>query len=129
MEADVKGTMKPGPVSAANPAAGMLQRVYTDTSDMDWNLTADIMGSVVKATPTDDTASYYKLSKGYVAASGPDFDQAAEAVDSWVDQWAQGLNPRPQIVTTATAKKGGGGVLALVLLAFLVLTDRKGRRR
>lgn len=126
----MKGKLVPVGVNPLNPGS-ILVRKYTDASDQDWTLAPDkafTNGNII-ATPSADAAHYYSIPTDYKAAAGEDYDTVANLVDDWVDQWASGANPTPRIAVAATASKpkGGGGFLALVVLALLVLSDKKRR--
>lgn len=123
----MKGKWAPGKMNPLDPST-MASRVYTDVHDQDWNVTMGEAGNLV-ARPGADAANYYSKPTSYAAASAPDYDNVADAVDAWVDQWSAGQNPQPQMVQPVDAAKptkgGGAGVLGLIILAILVLSDKK----
>lgn len=126
----MKGKLVPAPMSG-NPATAMVNRIYTDANDHDWLLTLGQSGNLVAHPYDDNTATYYARPVDYIAASASNYDAVCDALDAWVDEWNAGQNPQPQIQTDVTSSKptagGGAGVLGLIILAILVLTDKKKR--
>lgn len=113
----MKGTLVPIDQTAAT---------YTDAADQDWHLAVDILKGVVTAALASSPNMYGKA-PGDVQVRSDSLQHAAEGVDGWVDDWNTGANPGPRL--TVNEKPQGSVLPLLLLLAFVVLSDGKGRRR
>lgn len=99
---------------------------YTDAADQDWRIALDLAKGNVAATLAE-APNMYGRSTSEVLARSDSFEHAAMAIDQWVDDWNAGGNPSP--VLTVDAKPGGSVLPLLLLLAFLVMSDGRGKRR
>lgn len=123
----MKGHFAPAPPDPMNPATAF-GGTYTDAADQDWVITLTMQGTyVAKAAHAENM---YGVPTSKVIATANSMDNIVLAVDQWVDSWNSGANPAPVIITDVKSSKGSGaGWLVLAILAAMVLSDNKGRRR
>lgn len=113
----MKGTLVPIDQTAAT---------YTDVNDQDWHVAVDILKGAVTAALAG-TPNMYQKQPGETQVRSDSMQHAAEGIDGWVDDWNAGNNPGPRL--TVNEKPQGSVLPLLLLLALVVLSDGKGRRR